>query len=70
MNSAFLGVYINQTIKKSQLLTAFKTIFKNEIHSFGFSKLLKRVGEDYFRYAGSYKPLAYYEDPIQSLIRK
>jgi DNA-binding HxlR family transcriptional regulator len=70
MNSAFLGIYIDHPISKNQLLSAFKSLLKNNIHSFGFSKLLVRGEDQYFRYAGSYKPLEYYQESIQNLIRR
>ena len=70
MNLAYLNIFIRNKITKKQLLDAFKTVFKNNIHSFGFSQILKLAGKEYFRYAGPYKPLSYFEDAIQKLIRE
>ncbi len=70
INLAFLNIFIRETIQKNKLLDAFKIVFKNNIHSFGFSQILKLAGNEYFRYAGPYKPLSYYDKTIQNLIQK
>ncbi|TFG18722.1 MAG: hypothetical protein EU530_08410 [Promethearchaeota archaeon] len=70
INLAFLNIFIRETIQKNKLHDAFKIMFKNNIHSFGFSQILKLSGNEYFRYAGPYKPLSYYDKTIRNLIQE
>jgi hypothetical protein len=70
MDLAYLSITVDRKLTKTQLLDAFKTVLKNQIHSFAFSQLFATVGPDkYYRYAGSYKPLSYYDIAIQNLLK-
>jgi DNA-binding HxlR family transcriptional regulator len=68
MDLAFLPIFTKHSIAKKQILDTFKIILKNQIHSFGFSKLPLTSDGEFFRYAGSYKPLSYYDSVLQELI--
>jgi DNA-binding HxlR family transcriptional regulator len=70
MDFAYLNIFFRNKITKKQFLDAFKSVLKNQIHSFGFSRVFKSKGTAFFRYAGPYKPLSYYDPVIQSLIQE
>ncbi len=70
MNLAFLNVFIRKKLTKMQFYDAFKIILKNQIHSFGFSRIISAPNEMFTRYAGPYKPLSYYDKEIQNLIKE
>ncbi|MBN2156515.1 MAG: helix-turn-helix transcriptional regulator [Candidatus Lokiarchaeota archaeon] len=70
MDLAYLNIDITHPLETSHLLGSFKTILRNRIHSFGFSRIINYQHSSLYRYAGSYKPLSYYHSPIQELIRQ